>query len=244
MVEFNTTEIMGCPCQYFKDITEAKKYTSDLLSAFRGGYTVAINAEKVLLYQEQQDYRNLVKNAAILIPDGAGAVKAMKLLNKKKSIKLDFPKLILELSNEKKLRLFVLGATEDSNKGACENIQKLYPHINLVGRMNGFFNDKEEVIAVLNKVKPQVVLVALGSPKQEYFAASIYKEVPNALFAGCGGAIDILSGKVKRAPRIIIENNVEWLYRLINEPRRIKRQKKLPVFVAKLIKELLTFQRI
>jgi N-acetylglucosaminyldiphosphoundecaprenol N-acetyl-beta-D-mannosaminyltransferase len=239
MVDFNTTDIMGCPCQYFKDIDEAKGYTRGMLSDFKGGYTVAINAEKVLMYQEQQTFRDLVQNAAILIPDGAGAVMAMKLLQGKKSIKLDFPKLILELSDENKLRLFVLGATEDSNKGAYINIKNKYPDINMVGRMNGFFNSKIEVVEALKNARPQVILVALGSPKQEYFSASIYKEIPEALFVGCGGAIDVLSGKVKRAPFFIMENNIEWLYRLISEPRRIKRQKNLPRFVFKFIKAIL-----
>lgn len=240
MVKFNVTQIMGCPCQYFKNIEEAKTYTIEMLDGFAGGYTVAINAEKVLMYQEQQTFRDLVENASILIPDGAGAIKAMGLLRKRKSIKLDFPKLILEICEEKKLKLFVLGASEDSNSKACENIAIKYPNINLVGRMNGFFDSSSRVIKCLNNVQPDVVLVALGSPKQEYFSASIFSEVPAALFVGCGGAVDVLSGKVKRAPKFIMENNVEWLYRLISEPRRIKRQKNLPRFVFKLIKEVLT----
>jgi N-acetylglucosaminyldiphosphoundecaprenol N-acetyl-beta-D-mannosaminyltransferase len=80
-------------------------------------------------------------------------------------------------------------------------------------------------------------MVALGSPKQEKFAAKINKILPNILFIGCGGALDILAGKITRAPKLFQDNHIEWLYRLILEPKRIKRQKILPVYLFKLIIE-------
>merc|ERR1711916_169664 len=119
---------------------------------------------------------------------------------------------------EEKYRLFILGSSEENNRLAIEQLKNNFPNINIVGRGNGFFKDENRIIEKLDKCNPQIVMVALGSPKQEKFAARVNKELPNILFIGCGGALDILAGKITRAPKFFQDNHIEWLYRLVLEP--------------------------
>ncbi|RAJ10522.1 N-acetylglucosaminyldiphosphoundecaprenol N-acetyl-beta-D-mannosaminyltransferase [Chitinophaga skermanii] len=228
-------EIMGCPCYCFESEEAAFLQVQDIIMAKNGGYSVAINAEKVMLYERNEKFRDIIANSVLPSPDGAGAVLGMKLLHKKKSIKLDLPRLILKIADANKLRLFVLGAQEEVNATASENIRKLFPNINIVARRNGFFKEDKEIADLVAQFQPDIVIMALGSPKQENLAAYLKAFAPSAFFVGCGGALDILAGKVERAPAFYINNNLEWFYRLASQPSRIKRQKVLPVFFFKLM---------
>jgi N-acetylglucosaminyldiphosphoundecaprenol N-acetyl-beta-D-mannosaminyltransferase len=230
-------EILNVPCFRVTSKDEIKNYIIKLIENKIGGYSVAINAEKIMMYSKDEEIKKIIDNSILPIPDGAGAVLGFKFLYKLYCIKVDLPRLILEIANENKYKLFILGAKEEVNKKAVENIKKLYPFIEIVGRHNGYFDDEKKIISILKNTQPQIVLVALGSPRQEKFAAKIKEFLPNTLFVGCGGALDVLAGRVKRAPTFFQENHFEWLYRLMKEPKRIKRQKVLPVFLLKLMKE-------
>jgi N-acetylglucosaminyldiphosphoundecaprenol N-acetyl-beta-D-mannosaminyltransferase len=236
MAESNYLEVLGCPCLSFSDIAAAKSYTLGILQSGRGGYSVAINAEKIILFDKSDSFKEIVNQSNLPLPDGAGAVLGMKLLHKSRSIKLDFPKLVFELAHENAFKVFILGSSEDVNSKAYAVLAQKYPNIQLVGRLNGYFESKEVVFEKLKDSKPDIVMLALGSPKQEIFAHSIYKDFPNILFVGCGGALDILSGRIKRAPKFFIENNLEWFFRLALQPKRIRRQKNLPLFLGRLLK--------
>lgn len=230
-------EIIKAPCFQVETVEDAKVYIKDLLSKNQGGYSTAINAEKIMMYSKDNEMQSILDNSILPVPDGSGAVIGMKFLHGISSIRLDLPKTIFELSNEEKYNLFILGSSEDINKKAVDELQIKYPNINIVGRHNGYFDDENTIIALLKDLKPQIVMVALGSPKQEKFAAKINKILPTILFIGCGGALDILAGKITRAPKFFQDNHIEWLYRLALEPKRIKRQKILPVYLFKLITE-------
>jgi len=230
-------KILQAPCFLVEDIDILKQYIINLINNKQGGYSVAINAEKIIMYSKSDNIKNIIDNSILPIPDGAGAVLGFKLLYNKKCLKVDLPKLILEISNENKYNVFLLGSHEKINKLASEKIRQTYPNINIVGRQNGYFDTKEKIINILRKTKPNVVLLALGSPKQEILAYELKDKFPNILFVGCGGALDIISGYKKRAPKIFRDYYLEWLYRLLKEPRRIKRQKVLPIFFFKLVYE-------
>jgi len=228
-------KILGANCLAVENIDEIKEYVTSLVEKGKGGYSVAINAEKIMMYKNNSEMRDIIDRSILPTPDGAGAVLGLRLLHGKRSLKLDLPKTVLELADENHYRVFILGASEDSNKEGTEKLRSIYPGIDIVGRLNGYFKDESEVAKILNESKPQIVLVALGSPKQEMFADRMSKKVKGVLFFGCGGALDILAGKVKRAPGFFINNNLEWFYRLVKQPSRIKRQWVLPVFVLRLI---------
>ncbi|MEA2018796.1 MAG: WecB/TagA/CpsF family glycosyltransferase [Campylobacterota bacterium] len=230
-------EIMGATCFQVETIDSSKSYIKGLIANNQGGYSTAINAEKIMMYSKDSEMKSILDNSVLPVPDGSGAVIGMKFLHGVFSIRLDLPKTIFELSNEEKYNLFILGSSEDINKKSVNELKIKYPNINIVGRHNGYFDDENTIIDLLKDLKPQIVMVALGSPKQEKFAAKINKILPNILFIGCGGALDILAGKITRAPKFFQDNHIEWLYRLTLEPKRIKRQKILPVYLFKLITE-------
>jgi N-acetylglucosaminyldiphosphoundecaprenol N-acetyl-beta-D-mannosaminyltransferase len=229
-------DIMGCPCVAFKDYEHASQYVEHVLLEKKGGYSVAINADKILLYLDRPDFKPIVDQSILPSPDGFGALLGMKWIHKTKSIKLDLPKLILELCNKHSLRLYMLGASPETNALAQKTVLERYPNIELVGGRDGYFKDEEEITATIHQCNPDVVMVAMGSPKQEFLASRMVKTINNALFIGCGGAFDVLAGTVKRAPSFFINNHIEWLYRLAKQPSRIKRQKSIPIYFFRLLK--------
>lgn len=229
--------ILNCPCLAVETPEQIKDYIRSLISSGKGGYTVAINALKIVGYNNNSETRRIINQGIFHVPDGVGAVHALKLLHKRNSMKLDLPGSMLDLASQEKYRCFFLGASEDSNSKAYDKVASMYPGINRVGRLNGYFKEYSEVRNAIKESNPQVVLLALGSPKQEHLSNELLKEFPHILFVGCGGRFDILAGKLKRAPKWIVENNFEWLYRLLLEPRkRIKMQLALGHFMVLLYK--------
>ena len=230
-------KILNTPCYNVTSEKEVEDFILKKLENKEGGYTAAINALKIVKYNEDSETRNVIDKALLQTPDGFGAQLAFKLLHKQDNIiKLDLPGLVLDLANKYKLKVFFLGTTEENNKAAVENVKKIYPNINIVGRNNGFFKDISEIENKLEQTKPQIVMISLGSPKQEILSAKLNEKFPSIIFVGSGGRMDILAGKLKRAPKFYIDHKIEWLYRLIKEPKRFKQQIKLVSFLYHLYK--------
>jgi len=225
--------LYGCPCVPLRDARDAMDMMQRIVSAGVGGYTVAVNAEKILLYRKSSEMRSLMEQSILCFPDGIGAVLALKWLHGRVAQRINMPVVALEAAQRYGWRTFILGATEDCNQKAVEVIRQRYPQLDIVGRLNGFESDERKLGSVRDS-GAQLTLVALGSPKQELLSAELVKRVPGILAIGCGGALDILSGKRRRAPPFFVDHGLEWLYRLINEPRRARRQLVLPVFLAAL----------
>ena len=228
-------KILGVNCYQFNTVSDAKAFIKDIIISEGGGYSVAINAEKIMMYSKDINFRAIIDHSILPIPDGSGAIIGMKILYNINSIKLDLPKTIFECANESKFSLFLLGVTEKVNVNTENSLNQKYPNINLVGRQNGYFDDELVVFQQIKKLNPQIVVIAMGSPKQEKLAARLNEILPSALLIGCGGAFNILTGEVKRAPVFYQKNHLEWFYRLVKEPSRFKRQLILPVFLLKLI---------
>lgn len=196
---------------------------------------MAINAEKIMHYRRDPGMRDLLNNSIVTTPDGFGAVLGFKLLFGQSVIKLDLPKLMLEIANKHRKNMFFIGSSEESNRKAVETIFKRYPDIRIAGRTNGYFTSEETVINMIRRDLPDIVFVAMGTPRQEILSRRLSGLFPHALFIGCGGALDILSGKTKRAPRILVEYGLEWFYRLVRQPSRFFRQTVLIKFLSLLV---------
>jgi N-acetylglucosaminyldiphosphoundecaprenol N-acetyl-beta-D-mannosaminyltransferase len=228
-------KILKCPL-YPVTEDEARLKIKEIVDSKKSGYSIAINAEKLSKYNSDEPLRAIIDNAIYPYPDGAGAVIGAKWLYNKSSEKVNFPIITLEECNEYKWPLFIVGAKEETHFKAINLIKQRYPDINLIGSMHGY-HDQDDIVAKIAELKPTVVMIAMGSPRQEYFAHKVTSKVENVFATGCGGALDIIAGNLKRAPEFFIHNNLEWLYRLVQEPWRWKRQLVLPVFLLKLIKE-------
>lgn len=216
--------ILGCPALEVTSLKPLKKYILDLVQSKKGGYSVAINAEKIMMYRNNIQMKESIDNSILPSPDGIAVVIAYRWLYSTKTIRVDLPNTILELADQHKLRLFILGAKEDINAQAAHNIKSKFPNINICGRQNGYFNDLEKVKEQLKKADPDFVFVCLGSPKQEIIMKELYKDLQSCIFIGCGGALDVMSGKVKRAPMFYQKYGLEWFYRIMQRPSLVKRK--------------------
>lgn len=195
------------------------------------GILVAINAEKIINSTEQT--RNII-NRNIGYCDGAGPQMALRRMGYPDAIKVAGCELWLSLIERfyKEKTFYLIGAKQPVIDETVRKLHTKFPGINIVGYRNGYITTSEEKAAVIADVvakKPDVVFVAMGSPKQELFMEEMFRQ-HKAIYQGLGGSFDVYTGRVKRAPQWWIDHRVEWLYRLVNQPSRIKRQAKLVKF--------------
>jgi UDP-N-acetyl-D-mannosaminouronate:lipid I N-acetyl-D-mannosaminouronosyltransferase len=186
---------------------------------------IAVNAEKIL--HADYDFSNLL-NQNIGYPDGIGAVWLLRQKGFKNVIKIPGCELWLELiekyHNEK--TFYLVGSTQSVIEQTVQQLKEDYPNIIISNYRNGFIRTEEEKLALIKDIKlnkPDVVFVAMGSPKQEKLMHEIQQH-HIAVYQGLGGSFDVYTKNVKRAPQWWIQNNLEWAYRLVKQPRRIIRQ--------------------
>ena len=210
-----------------------KKY--DKINIISGNPEILVNGRKNKNLKESFN-----RETSIIIPDGIGTVLASKIVKdsvKEKIAGIDIVKEILKKCNNEQLGIYLLGAQENVLKKCEENIKKEYPKLHIEGSHNGFFdiNDCEEIINDIERKKIYAIFVAMGSPRQEIFIDKIINRCNIRIFMGVGGVFDIFSGKLKRAPKWMINLGLEWLYRTLKEPYRIKRLIVIPKFLLEVI---------
>ncbi|MCM3511427.1 WecB/TagA/CpsF family glycosyltransferase [Carnobacterium inhibens] len=204
-------------------------------------FVVTANPEIVMYARKDPNYMSLIKEADYVIADGIGIIKGSKMLGTpivERVAGYDLMLALLEEANQQGSRVYLLGAKEDVLQSTVAKVKKLYPSINLVGSRNGYFDFSDSsVIEAVQATQPDIVFVAIGYPKQEQWIHQYMKTASKGLLMGVGGSFDVLSGKSKRAPKIFIKLNIEWLYRLIKQPFRIKRMMALPRFLREVKNE-------
>ncbi|WP_422107360.1 WecB/TagA/CpsF family glycosyltransferase [Winogradskyella sp.] len=186
---------------------------------------VAVNAEKIL---HATDQSRAIINRNLGYPDGIGAVWALRKKGHKSTVKIPGCELWLDLiqKHHRDKSFYLVGGKDEVINATVEQLKSEFEGINICNFRNGYLKTEEEEYALIEDVKkhrPDVVFVAMGSPKQELLMERIQKE-HNAVYQGLGGSFDVYTGNVKRAPKWWVKNNLEWTYRLINQPSRIKRQ--------------------
>jgi len=195
---------------------------------------VAINAEKILHATDQT--RDII-NRNIGYCDGTGAVMALKKHGCKNVQKIAGCELwlkIVEKLYQKGTKFYLVGSKQEVIDEVVTKLGKEYQGINIVGYRNGYLKSDEEkdaLIADIEVKKPDVVFVAMGSPKQELLMEEISRKHA-AIFQGLGGSFDVYTGHVERAPKWWVDHNLEFAYRLIKQPSRIGRQISLVKFFA------------
>jgi N-acetylglucosaminyldiphosphoundecaprenol N-acetyl-beta-D-mannosaminyltransferase len=207
-----------------------------------GGQVVTINPEMIYYAKKNPYFSDIISSAELVIPDGIGVEIGLKILGHKvkriPGIELG-KELIIKFSNNNKT-VALIGAKPEVLKTAVKNLLSEIDNLNIVYAQHGYYEDEDEVIASLSNVNPDLILVALGSPKQELFINKLKTKLPKSAMIGLGGSFDVWSGTVKRAPKIYQVLGLEWLYRTIKEPKRFKRIfPTLPLFILKVFKERL-----
>jgi N-acetylglucosaminyldiphosphoundecaprenol N-acetyl-beta-D-mannosaminyltransferase len=226
--------IGNCPCLAVNE-SNMKILVEAAVRERRGGYTVAINAEKIMAYHEDPAVAEVIDQALFPYPDGAGAVMGLSFLQGAAAAKVNMPILALAVANELSARVSIIGADEVSHAGAVEEVKRRFPQLIVVESSHGYIS-ADEIVSLICRSGADLVLLALGSPKQEKIAHQAVEDGAHCLIIGCGGALDILSGKSRRAPDWMVHGNLEWLYRLSREPWRWRRQLKLTRYFAFLAK--------
>lgn len=235
-------DVMGVK---FDNVTmaEALERAKTLLSQPATAYCVTPNAE--IVYEAMRDaaFCDILNGAALVLPDGAGTVLGAKLLGtplKEKVAGIDFATKLLGLLEKDQKSLYLLGGKPGIGALAAKKMLALHPGLNICGIADGYFKDEAPVIEAINRAKPDVLFVCLGAPKQEKFMHAHQSELNVRLMLGLGGSLDGFAGTVKRAPQWMIRLQLEWLYRLIREPKRIGRMMRLPKFVLAVLKRRMT----
>lgn len=202
------------------------------------GQVVTINPEMILSARRNADFAEIINSAELVIPDGIGVQLGLKILghNVRRIAGIEFGRKLIDKFASQPTAF--VGAKPEIIQKAVENLKKEVPNLNAVYVQDGYFKDDDRVLDELTAANPKLVLVALGSPKQEIFISKAKNLLPNALFIGLGGSFDVWSGVVERAPEIWQKLGLEWLYRTVKEPKRFKRIfPTLPLFVLKVFKE-------
>ncbi len=219
------------------DFEQALEYAQD-----KCGQVVTINPEMILSAQKSPEFSQIINDAELVIPDGVGVQIGLQILGHKiKRIPgIEFGHSLLKKYAQNNRPVALVGAKPEVIKLAVENLKNEIPNLNIVYSHDGYFSDDEVILQELAQSSPALVLVALGSPKQEFFIKKLKSYLPSALMIGLGGSFDVWAGVVKRAPKIYRKLGIEWLYRTIKEPQRIKRIfPTLPLFLLKVLKEKL-----
>ena len=206
------------------------------------GYVVTPNAEIVYEAVQDESFRELLNGAALVLPDGAGVVLGAKILGtpiKEKVAGIEFGETVCSILAEHGGRLYLLGSKPGIAEQAGENLAKKYPGLVICGTADGYFKDEAQVVEAINRAKPDVLFVCLGAPKQEKFIRTHFDALEATLMLGLGGSLDGYAGVVQRAPKWMIDLSLEWLYRLIKEPKRLGRMMRLPKFVLICFREKL-----
>ncbi len=227
------TDIMGLQ---FDNITmeEALDAAKALLQGEHAARVVTPNAEIAYEALHDENTRTLLNSAELMLPDGAGVVLASKILKtplKQKVAGVDFADGLLGVLETTGQSLYLLGSKPGIGELAAQKMTQKHPKLRIAGIADGYFQDEAPVIDKINASGADVLFVCLGAPKQEQFMARHQMALHVKLMAGLGGTLDSFAGTVKRAPKWMIRLNLEWLYRLIKEPKRFKRMLRLPKYL-------------
>lgn len=233
------TDVLGVS---YDNVTmeEALARGRQILQGDRTCYCVTPNAEMAYEALQDEGFRRLLNGAELVLPDGAGVILGAKLLKtplKQKVAGIEFAQNMLSVMEELGSRLYLLGSKPGVAELAGKKMLEKHPELQICGMADGYFKDEAEVVEKINTAQADAVYVCLGSPKQEYFMQKHREALSAKLLCGLGGTLDGIAGTVKRAPRWMIRLQLEWLYRLIKEPRRFKRMLRLPKFIFAAVKK-------
>ncbi len=225
------------------DVTMAE--TLDLIAQFvaQGGahQICTVNPEFIMTAQKDLDFKHILQQAALNLPDGIGVIWAAKRQGQVLRERVAGSDLIYQLADRAAKtgwKIFLLGAAEGVADQAAIKLQALYPGVKIVGAWAGSprATEDDEAVRRISAAQADIVLVAYGAPKQDKWIDRNLARTGARVAIGMGGSFDFVVGTQRRAPQWIRRMNLEWLYRLVREPWRWRRQLALPRFVWKVIR--------
>lgn len=225
----------GTQNEFFKELDECLKSEKKM-------FIVTANPETLMISENILEFNDLLMSDNVTItPDGIGVVKAMNLLNldvKERITGVDISSYLISIGDKYRKSIYLYGAKQEVIEALTKKIKIEFPNLSLIGAKNGYKNNEDDVFEDIIDKKPDIILVALGIPRQEILINRYYKEASKGIFVGVGGSFDVLSGSKKRAPEIFIKLNLEWFYRILMEPKRFNRFYKSNIKFIKIINQL------
>lgn len=235
-------DVLGAPVDCVTMVDAVNEAESWILHGMRPQTIFAVNPEKIIKAQSDATLLAGLRRSGLLIPDGIGVVVAARLLGLGKMKRVPGSELmpaLCELAARKGFGVFLYGASPEVNAKAAAELEQRYPGIKIAGRQHGYVNEDEmpALVRQLNGSGAQILFVALGSPRQELWMDKYLPQLTSVrVCQGVGGTLDVIAGHVNRAPLFFRRIHLEWLYRLLSQPRRLLRQTALPRFAAQVVR--------
>jgi len=229
-------DILGVGVDNFP-MDEAVHKATELLYKKSHHLIVTPNPEMIMAAQKDMDLMNIINNASLAPADGVGLMIAGRLIGRRfkgRVAGIDLMMKLVEIAKARDLKIFLFGGADGVAEEAAKKLGA-----NVVGCHFGYELNDQKVAEKIKKAAPDILFVGLGSPKQEKWAVKHMKELNVPLIMCIGGSLDVISGRVKRAPVVMRKMGIEWLWRLMTEPRRWKRMLVLPVFLIKVLRSRL-----
>jgi N-acetylglucosaminyldiphosphoundecaprenol N-acetyl-beta-D-mannosaminyltransferase len=231
--------VLGVQIDALEGYEQAKAIARESIRERKKTFCVAINPEKIHRATLDKRLSQALEQANLRICDGVGAALAIRILHGQKVARCTGVDLFLQLveaAAEQGWKVFFLGASEESNEKTVLKLRQRYPDLQVVGQQHGFFASAEDVVARINAVRADLLFVAMGSPRQEFWIHEHLDKLTTPFCMGVGGSFDVVSGKATRAPFVFRKTGSEWLYRLLSNPARVRRQLALPKFALQVLR--------
>lgn len=233
-------DILGVPIHRLTR-SELLQLLRERVEAGLATWLVTVNAELVVRAGDDPMVAAALRKADILVADGAGVVWAARTLAGVELERLPGVEIGEELvrwAAEAGLTVYFLGAEPGVAEAAVERLRRRYPGLVTAGCRHGYFTPEEEedILEDIKEAAPDILLVALGAPRQELWLAQHQRELGVPVAVGVGGSFDVWAGRVKRAPAWMGDLGLEWLFRLLIQPRRAGRMLALPRFVRQVLR--------
>lgn len=189
-------------------------------------HLIGVNADKINEMAKNERLRRIVNNCGVINADGASVVLASRFLKKdlpERVAGIDLMESLVSLSQERGYRVYLLGARQEVVDKTAEVLQSRYPDLKIVGVHNGYFKEEDwpNISQELKNAAPDFVFVGITSPLKEYLVEYLQSDGHRCVFMGVGGSFDVISGNISRAPKWVQRLNMEWFYRMLQEPRRL-----------------------
>ena len=234
-MSFSVVEILGVPVAALT-MREAVEQAERWMDERRGALIATANAEMIMNATRDEELFEILRSADLVVPDGAGTVWAARHLGYEMPERVagyDLSQELLRRAPQKNRRVFFFGSAPGVAEKAKQKAEELYPGISVVGVRNGYFSSEEEpeIIQEIREAHPDLLLVALGVPKQEKWLKKHKEALDVPVSIGVGGTLDVMAGTMRRAPVWMQKAKLEWLFRALLQPKRAGRLLALPKFV-------------
>jgi N-acetylglucosaminyldiphosphoundecaprenol N-acetyl-beta-D-mannosaminyltransferase len=242
----DSVSILGTRVNIFGSYDHATQLIRQRISLHQPTFCVAINPEKVYRAKRDPELRWALDSAHVRICDGVGISLASMLLYRRRLPRctgIDLFLRLIRLSAEEGWKVFLLGASPQSNAAASRVLVNTYPTLKIVGRQDGYFKNSSAVVDQINQSGADLLFVAMGTPRQELWISEHMPHLRASFCMGVGGSLDVVGGAGRRAPALFRKTGTEWFFRLLVQPSRLQRQMVLPLFMVEIFRVLIAARK-